>query len=464
MDSHLSKLTIPIVLKQPKIFLVQGFHLRFYRLPQGNKKHQFKSPSNDALPATSPDNDSKVATTTVHDEPPPPKKRRQSKSPSKERLLVSISQEVSIPEAAVTKSDDGSLKPNKGQTGVQDGSSEGKKKCKSEYPSEVVQHIPGGDLHTELQWKLMLCHKEKKQIFKGTLNGSFGLEDVMEKIEDLVLQEQRYLAQSKFAKEEYEGFQWGVGVGVVTKCSHVRFDQELVRLVKGSMAIPVDGDIHQFVKQFISYDVNSQQKLHQQILMEHIPYVFHQLLFITDPEVLCNDCVDEWLATLTLYSYLPESGKIFTPLTPSLAEKLVEKEEDLFKANLEVAFLCRTEAHNAKANDLYLSEVFKHLKGSNFLYYTLLDLESWDYFFDSMEENLVLPWLVGSENNYKAHVETVMSDNDQPESNIVLPHDDDGKLPEDKDNKNANLKNNGDLKPAAKKTTLKEPGKKNNSI
>eukprot|EP00536_Pseudo-nitzschia_multiseries_P008203 jgi/Psemu1/19881/gm1.19881_g len=93
------------------------------------------------------------------------------------------------------------------------------------------------------------------------------------------------------------------------------------------------------------------------------------------------------------------NGKIFTPLTPSLTKKLVEHEEDLLKANLEVVFLSRTKAQNMEGNDLYLSGVVKHLKCSNFLY-TMLDLESWDcFFFDSKEAGLVLSWLFVFENN-----------------------------------------------------------------
>eukprot|EP00536_Pseudo-nitzschia_multiseries_P008801 jgi/Psemu1/21465/gm1.21465_g len=91
-------------------------------LPQGNKNHRSKSPCNVALPATSPGNDSQAAATKFHDGPPPPKKRL----------------------AATTVDDSGSSKPKKGQTGVQDGSTEGKKKGKSYYPSEVIQCIPGG--------------------------------------------------------------------------------------------------------------------------------------------------------------------------------------------------------------------------------------------------------------------------------------------------------------------------------
>eukprot|EP00536_Pseudo-nitzschia_multiseries_P012137 jgi/Psemu1/31034/gm1.31034_g len=63
MDCILSTITIPIVLQQPKIFVVQGFHIRFY--------------------STSPDNDSEAAGMKNLDKSPLPKKRRKSQSPSK---------------------------------------------------------------------------------------------------------------------------------------------------------------------------------------------------------------------------------------------------------------------------------------------------------------------------------------------------------------------------------------------
>eukprot|EP00536_Pseudo-nitzschia_multiseries_P009183 jgi/Psemu1/22558/gm1.22558_g len=98
---------------------------------------------------------------------------------------------------------------------------------------------------------------------------------------------------------------------------------------------------------------------------------------------------------------------------------------------------------------------------------------------DARGKGLVLPWLVAWENNNKVPVKTVTSD-DEPESNTLLPHDNDGKLPElkgnksdegimDKNgngkaeiNKDTNSKNNGDLKSATKKKPSKELGKENN--
>eukprot|EP00536_Pseudo-nitzschia_multiseries_P007546 jgi/Psemu1/18190/gm1.18190_g len=102
---------------------------------------------------------------------------------------------------------------------------------------------------------------------------------------------------------------------------------------------------------------------------------------------------------------------------------------------------------------------------------------------DAESKGLVLPWLVGCKNNKKAPVKTVMTNN-EAESNTLLPHDDNGKPPEDKGNKSdegnmdkngngkaeinkdAKSKNNSDTKPAAKNNPEKEPnpGRQKNSI
>eukprot|EP00536_Pseudo-nitzschia_multiseries_P010604 jgi/Psemu1/26448/gm1.26448_g len=224
-------------------------------------------------------------------------------------------------------------------------------------------------------------------------------------------------------------------------------------------------------------------EFHQWILMEHSTYVFRQI-FVTDLEVLCNSCVDEWLPTLTL-----------------LAKMLVEVKDNLSMANLEVVFLSRTEAHNTKDNDLCLSGAFKHLKGSNILYCTLSDLESWYCFFESKEavqsfksmnnsyeagqvmmftskctdtggKGLVLPWLVARTINNEVIVQTVLSD-DETASKTFLSHDDDGKLPiaDKKGNtmeeaiprKTKTQRFNLDVKPPAKKKNSKELAKKKTS-
>eukprot|EP00536_Pseudo-nitzschia_multiseries_P007101 jgi/Psemu1/16978/gm1.16978_g len=182
--------------------------------------------------------------------------------------------------------------------------------------------------------------------------------------------------------------------------------------------------------------------------------------------------LDEWLSTLIQYSYLPESGKSFTLLTQSLAETLVDQSDELFMAKLEVIFLSRTEvqninAHFGKGNELYLSGMFKHLKGYNFKYHTLLEFKTWDCFDNSKDKlkifkksytgsyavgwvmftsrpadylycGLRLLWLAG----YKT------KDTVPPRDNVS--------------EQTCKIGNDGDLKPSAKVTTLKEPGEKNN--
>eukprot|EP00536_Pseudo-nitzschia_multiseries_P019454 jgi/Psemu1/60791/gm1.60791_g len=170
-----------------------------------------------------------------------------------------------------------------------------------------------------------ICQK----VLKTPHTRSFGLKDVMQTIEDL----------SMFADEEYEGFQHDdclyiyppLGCGVDTQCLNFRFDLK-------------------------------------PILMEHILYVFQHEIFVTDPEVLYNNCLDEWLSTL---------------IHP--AEMLVDQPDELFMAKLEVVFLSRTNMQNIDARGI-LSGVFKHLKGSSFKkYHTLADFQTWDCFVDSKD-------------------------------------------------------------------------------
>eukprot|EP00536_Pseudo-nitzschia_multiseries_P016286 jgi/Psemu1/45602/gm1.45602_g len=138
----------------------------------------------------------------------------------------------------------------------------------------------------------------------------------------------------RFGDEEYKGFQLDdclytyppLACGVDTQCLHVRFDLNPKELIKGSLEILDVGHIHQSVTWFLQCDLISQQ------------------------------------------NYLPESGKIFTPLTKHLEEMLVDQSVELFKAKLEV--VC-------------LSGVFKHLEGFNFKYHTLSDVETWECFKDS---------------------------------------------------------------------------------
>eukprot|EP00536_Pseudo-nitzschia_multiseries_P001761 jgi/Psemu1/4006/gm1.4006_g len=191
------------------------------------------------------------------------------------------------------------------------------------------------------------------RFLKLPYTGSFGFQDVMQTIEDLVLMEQRYLvAQSQFLDKEYKGFRCDdhlyiyppPGSGVDTKCPHVRFDlhPKPKEILKGSLEMPDVGHIHRSL------------------------------------EILIH------------FRYLPESRKIFTPLTEPLVEMLVDQLDEIFTAKLEVVFLSQTGVQNIdenfgkEGNEVYLSGVFKHLEGSsNFKYHTLLDFETWECFEDS---------------------------------------------------------------------------------
>eukprot|EP00536_Pseudo-nitzschia_multiseries_P009020 jgi/Psemu1/22160/gm1.22160_g len=69
-----------------------------------------------------------------------------------------------------------------------------------------------------------------------------------------------------------------------------------------------------------------------------------------------------------------------------LAETLVELSDKLFSKKLEGVFLSLVDVQNMdqhfgkEGNKVYLSGVFKHLKGTNFKYHTFSDFKSWDCF------------------------------------------------------------------------------------
>eukprot|EP00536_Pseudo-nitzschia_multiseries_P000461 jgi/Psemu1/1034/gm1.1034_g len=154
--------------------------------PPAKKRHQFLLPSKVALPVFPkkiflkqlPQN-----LMLVHQNQTCDKIKKTRKSQLSSKVAPSVTPQVLLPEAAATKLDDsvtktsskedmtfikgrtsvtpqavfpvqdarnldaGSLKPKKGQNGVQGGSAEGKNKGKLESRSEVLQYIPGGDLH-----------------------------------------------------------------------------------------------------------------------------------------------------------------------------------------------------------------------------------------------------------------------------------------------------------------------------
>eukprot|EP00536_Pseudo-nitzschia_multiseries_P010754 jgi/Psemu1/26852/gm1.26852_g len=199
--------------------------------------------------------------------------------------------------------------------------------------------------------------------------------------------------------------------------------------------------------------------LDQQIFVEHIPYVFREI-FITDLEVLC---IPSWVEILIHYSYLPESGKIFTPLTEFLAKFLVEKTHDLFMAKLEVVFLSQTTVQNIDehfgkdCNVVYLSGVFKHLKGTNFKHHALLDFKSWNCFEDT-KADLQQNFKESQTGPYGAYAAGWYTVNDNPPPcDGDLGNDGDNKINGDDGNvTNGPLDNNDGLKPAA--NNLNESG------
>eukprot|EP00536_Pseudo-nitzschia_multiseries_P011416 jgi/Psemu1/28836/gm1.28836_g len=215
---------------------------------------------------------------------------------------------------------------------------------------------------------------------------------VMKKIlDDLIA---KLALKSQFEDKEYKGLQRDdhlyicppPGSGVYTKCSHVRFNliPKPKKLIKGLLEMSAVGHIHQSITRFLQYDI-----------------------FVSDLEVLCNNLLDEWMPILVHYSYLPESGKIFTPLTEPLAVMLVDQLVELFTAKLEVIFLSQISVQNInehfgkEGNKVYLSGVFKPLEGSNFKYHTFLGFKTWACFEDAktdlqnFKESQTDPYMAG---------------------------------------------------------------------
>eukprot|EP00536_Pseudo-nitzschia_multiseries_P015034 jgi/Psemu1/41044/gm1.41044_g len=115
-----------------------------------------------------------------------------------------------------------------------------------------------------------------------------------------------------------------------TKFAHVNFEDRPEELVTGILELSGLEDQHKnqtCVTRFLQYDVNSQQEVHQR------------------------------------YSYLPEIGTIFTPLTEKLAIYLWEKSDDLSWANLLVQFLDDNVVNNYGKGTGELNLAFKHLQG-----------------------------------------------------------------------------------------------------
>eukprot|EP00536_Pseudo-nitzschia_multiseries_P004623 jgi/Psemu1/10390/gm1.10390_g len=226
-----------------------------------------------------------------------------------------------------------------------------------------------------------VCKVILPKVLKANDNGCFGYDHVMETIEDLVLTERKFLAGAMIPKWSDKNF------------AHVNFEDTPEQLVTGILELSGLDDNHDnetCVTRFLQYNVNSQQEVHQQIFMEHIPYVFREI-FIIDPEVVERYT---WVEELIPYSYLPEMGTIFTPLTEKLAGYLLEKSDDLLSANILVEFLDDNVVNNYGKGTGELNPAFKHLQGCDFVFHKLWDFETWDCFKtskDQSQNNINLP-------------------------------------------------------------------------
>eukprot|EP00536_Pseudo-nitzschia_multiseries_P014091 jgi/Psemu1/37495/gm1.37495_g len=175
------------------------------------------------------------------------------------------------------------------------------------------------------------------------------------------------------------------GVLTKTQFAHVKFEDKPEELVTGILELSGLEDQHKnqtCVTRFLQYDVNSQQEVHQRVFMEHILYVFREI-FVIDPEVVQRHT---WVEELIHYSYLPEMGTIFTPLTEKLAIYFLEKSDDLLLANLVVQFLDDKVVNNYGKGTGELNPTFKHLQGCDFVLYKPSDLLTWDCFKTSKVE------------------------------------------------------------------------------
>eukprot|EP00536_Pseudo-nitzschia_multiseries_P010126 jgi/Psemu1/25089/gm1.25089_g len=202
----------------------------------------------------------------------------------------------------------------------------------------------------------------------------FSYDHVMETIEGLVLTKRRFLKGAmvpELREENVPYFQRNdrlyifptAGVLTKTQFVHVKFEDRQEQLVTGILELPGLEDKHKnqtCLTRFLQYDVNSQQEVHQQIFMEHIPYVFREI-FVIDPEVVERHT---WVEELIHNSYLPEMGTIFRPLTEKLARYLLEKSDDLSSANLVVQFLDDNVVNNYGKGTGELNPAFKHLQAT----------------------------------------------------------------------------------------------------
>eukprot|EP00536_Pseudo-nitzschia_multiseries_P006740 jgi/Psemu1/15967/gm1.15967_g len=245
-------------------------------------------------------------------------------------------------------------------------------------------------------WIENVCKVILPKVLKATDNGCFGYDHVMETIEDLVLTKRRFLAGtmlpelndkkvSYFERMDRLYIHPTARVLSKTQFAHVKFEDTPEQLVTGILELSGLDDKYNnqtCVTRFLQYDVNSQQEVHQQIFMEHIPYVFREI-FVIDPEVVKHYT---WVEELILYSYLPEMGIIFTPLTEKLAGYLLEKSDDLSLANLLVKFLDGNVVKNYGKGTGELNPAFNSLQGCDFVFHKVTDFETWNCFKTSKDD------------------------------------------------------------------------------
>eukprot|EP00536_Pseudo-nitzschia_multiseries_P019109 jgi/Psemu1/58949/gm1.58949_g len=235
-----------------------------------------------------------------------------------------------------------------------------------------------------------VCKRIIPKVWKTHNQGFVSYDHVMETIEDLVLTERNFL-KGAMVTESTEGsvpyFQRNDRLYIFrtacvlskTKFAHVNFDDKPEELVTGILELSGLEEQHKnqtCVTRFLQYNVNSQQEVHQRVFMEHIPYVFREI-FVIDPEVLQRHT---WVEEFIQYSYLPEMGTIFTPLTEKLALYLLEKSDDLSSGNLVVQFLDDKVVNNYGKGTGELNLAFKHLQGRDFVFYKPSDFLTWDCF------------------------------------------------------------------------------------
>eukprot|EP00536_Pseudo-nitzschia_multiseries_P006498 jgi/Psemu1/15460/gm1.15460_g len=288
-----------------------------------------------------------------------------------------------------------------------------------------------------------VCKVILPKVLKANDNGCFDYDHVMETIEDLVLTERKFLAGAmipKLSDKNVAYFQRmdrlymypTARVLSTTQFAHVNFEDTPEQLVTGILELPGLDDNHDNetrVTRFLQYDVNSQQEVHQQIFMEHIPYVFREI-FVIDPEVV--KCYT-WVEELILYSYLPEMGTIFTPLTEKLTGYLLEKSDDLLLANILVEFLGNNVVNNYGKGTGELNPAFKHLQGCDFVFHKLLDFETWDCFkttinvikkFNESQNGYQVGWVMftfNTTNHSKKHGSTDTGDSSTEKAKLSQP-------------------------------------------